>query len=90
MGRLKAVIWQSEGCRFDPLPWVCQSVSEQDTQPSIAPDELVGALRGSQLPLVCECVSMGEWEALIVKHFVIMWSVSHIFLLQLVCYLSEK
>ena len=28
----------------------------QDAQPPIAPDELVGALHGSQSPLACECV----------------------------------
>ena len=57
---VRAVVWQSEGCR-SILPWVCQSVPEQE--PSIAPDELVGTLHGSQSPLVCECVCewVNEW-----------------------------
>ena len=48
-------------------PWACQSVHEQDTQPVIDPDKLVGALHGSQLPLVCEW--MCEWEASILQRF---------------------
>ena len=38
---VRAVVWQLEGCWFNP---------------SIAPHELVGTLHGSQSPLVCECV----------------------------------
>ena len=45
-------------------PWVCRSVLEQDTQPPIAPDELVGTLHGSQSLLVCECV----WEWVNERH----------------------
>ena len=40
-------------------PRAFRSVLEQDTQPSIAPDELVGTLHGShQSP--CVCVRMDE------------------------------
>ena len=55
---VRAVVWQSEGCRFDPTlgvskcPWARQVTL-------IAPDELVGTLHGSQSLLVCECVC--EW-----------------------------
>uniref|UniRef100_A0A0E9PCZ1 Uncharacterized protein n=1 Tax=Anguilla anguilla TaxID=7936 RepID=A0A0E9PCZ1_ANGAN len=38
------VVWQSEGCQFDPPPWACRSDPEQDTQPLIAPNELIGTL----------------------------------------------
>ena len=45
---VRAVVWQSEGCRFGSIPpWACRSLPEQDT------------LHGSQSPLVCECVC--EW-----------------------------
>ena len=51
---VRAVVWQSEGCRFEPHPGHVE-VSLSKT-PMIAPDELVGTLHGSQSPLVCECV----------------------------------
>ena len=52
---VRAVLWQSEGCRFDPHPGRVEvSLSKTPN-----PDELVGTLHGSQSPLVCECVC--EW-----------------------------
>ena len=48
------------GEKSGPLPWVCPSVTEQDTIPPIAPAELVSARHGCLSPTVCVCT--GEWE----------------------------
>ena len=65
-------VWQLEGCPFDPLPWACRSVPEQDTQRPIAPDERIGTLDGSLFPSVGLCGWMGGWvnEASIVKRYI--------------------
>ena len=54
---VRAVVWQSEGCRFDPTLGVSVSLSKTHNPTSIAPDEQVGTLHGSQLLLVGELVN---------------------------------
>ena len=53
---VRAVVWQSEGCRFDPHPGRVEVSLSKTPNPQLAPDELVGNLHGSQSPLVWQCV----------------------------------
>ena len=48
---VRPVVWQSEGCRFDPTLGVSEVSLSKTPNP-----QLVGTLHGSQSPLVCECV----------------------------------